>query len=133
MVATVATEVNDEIVLFSDHIDEAIKGAADAFFGGFGVFDEGDVIRVEVVAGGQELDEGFGIMDGVVEFGAMKVVIDGDGQQVVGASGGGGGAALSVFGDEVAIGHEGVGLFWVNMGKKVGMCKWGRIGIGAAT
>ena len=42
----------------------------------------------------------------VVEFGTMEVVVDGDGQQVVGALGGGGGAALSVFADEVAIGHE---------------------------
>ena len=98
-------------VLLHAHIDEAIEGTADAFFGGVGVLDEGDVSWVEMVASGQELDEGFGIADRVVELGAMEVVIDGDGQQVVGATRGGGGAALSVFAYEVAIGHEGVGLF----------------------
>ena len=54
----------------------------------------------------------------------MLILVDGDGQQVVGALGGGGGAALSVFADEIAIGHVVFGLFWVNMRKKVGMCKW---------
>ncbi len=47
----------------------------------------------------------------VVEFGAMEVVVDGDGQQVVGASGGGGRAALSVFADEIAIEHVVLGCF----------------------
>ena len=47
----------------------------------------------------------------------MEVVIDGDGQQVVGASGGGGIAALPVFADEIAIEHVVFGLFRkVNIG-----------------
>ena len=96
MVATVTAEIDDEVVLFADYIDEAIEGTADAFFGGFGIFDEGDMCRVEMVAGGQELDEGFGIANSVVEFGAMLVVVDGDGQQVVGASGGWGSVFLIV-------------------------------------
>ena len=111
VVATVSTEVDDEVILFGDHIDEAVKGTADAFFGSFGVFDEGDVRAFKIVATGQQLDERLDVADGVVEFGAMKVVVDGDGQQVVGAAGGGSGAALSVFADEVAIGHVVFGLF----------------------
>ena len=111
MVATVAAEVDDEVVLFGDYINEAVEGAADAFFGGFGIFDEGNMRWVKMVAGSQERDKSFGITDSVAEFGAMLILVDGDGQQVVGASGRGGGAALSVFADEVAIGHVVLGCF----------------------
>jgi len=105
VVATMATEVDDEVVLFGDYIDEAVEGTADAFFGGVGVFDEGDVSWVEVVAGSEELDKGFNIADSVAEFGAMLILVDGDGQQVVGAFRFGGILRGSVSADEVAIGH----------------------------
>ncbi len=105
IVAPVSTEVDDEVVLGRDGFDEPKKSLLDGLFIGLAVFDEGDVCWFYMVASSHQLDEGFYVANGIVEFGAMEIVVDGDGQQVVGASGRSGIAALSVFADEIAIKH----------------------------
>ncbi len=64
-------------------------------------------MKVTWIVGRHQLNKRFYIAHSVVELGAMQVVIDSDGQRVVGTSGWGGDSLLgSVFADEIAIGHE---------------------------